>query len=210
MSLRCDHFSCQSGRQCTQLTSVRGTDHTYNRPYGRHMDGLSTYDPWEPTSQIMWCGAYVLNVLLRTYVNYLMIYNNISINEECLCTGSIVGTQSILLTCVHESWCGNIRKYKEIIIHNLDLEESISSRHYLQTSLCHRCGSLRHCTRHNILPIKKLIECNLSWVQPILRKNELWYNIPGIVHIRNVILVKCVNNMNIPFLADRAWNKICL
>jgi len=40
--------------------------------------------------------------VFRTYVNYLMIYSHISINEKCVYTESIVGTQSILLTCVHE------------------------------------------------------------------------------------------------------------
>jgi hypothetical protein len=120
------------------------------------------------TNNVLWCSCF--ECVISNYVNYLMIYSNIAINEECLCTGSIVGTQSILFNmCTRElMW-----KYKEIIIHNLNLEECISSHHYLQTSLCRRCGSLRHCTRHYILPTKKLIECNLSWVQPILRKNDL-------------------------------------
>lgn len=101
-----------------------------------------------------------------------------------------------------------IWKYKEIIIHNLNLEECISSHHYLKSSLCHRCGSLRHCTRHYIFPTKK--QCNLSWVQPMLRKNELEYNIPSTVRIKNVKLVKCVNNINIFSLQiDRETRYVC-
>jgi len=44
-------------RQAVYAAHFCDTDHIYNRPYGRNVDGLSTCDPWEPTSQIMCGGA---------------------------------------------------------------------------------------------------------------------------------------------------------
>jgi len=44
----------------------------------------------------------------------------------------------------------------------------------------------------------------------MLRKNELEYNIPSTVRIKNVKLVKCVNNINIFSLQiDRETRYVC-